>query len=81
MSIDTEGSELNVLKNFNFLKHSPKILVVEYLDLTLPKLEIKNLNIENIFKSEIYKLITSKNYKFVNWLHSDLVFAHKNFSD
>ena len=81
MSIDTEGSELNVLKNFNFQKYAPKILVVEYLDLTLPKLEIKNLNIENIFKSEIFKLIISKNYKFVNWLHSDLVFAHEDFKD
>ena len=62
MSVDVEGSELNVLKNFNFLNYSPKILVVEYLDLTLSKLEIKNLNIENILKSEIYKLITSNNY-------------------
>ena len=34
MTIDTEGSELNVLKNFNFQKYAPKILVVEYLDLT-----------------------------------------------
>ena len=81
MSIDVEGSELNVLKNFNFLKYSPKILIVEYLDLTLPKLEIKNLNIENVMKSEVYKLIISKNYTFINWLHSDLVFAHKDFKD
>ena len=35
MSVDVEGSELNVLKNFNFLKYSPKIIVVEYLDITL----------------------------------------------
>ena len=69
MSVDVEGSELNVLKNFNFLKYSPKIIVVEYLDITLPKLEIKNLNIENVLKSEIYKLIISKNYTLVNWLH------------
>ena len=81
MSVDVEGSELNVLKNFNFLKYSPKIIVVEYLDITLPKLEIKNLNIENVLKSEIYKLIISKNYTFVNWIHSDLVFAHKDFKD
>ena len=81
MSVDVEGSELNVLKNFNFLKYSPKILVVECLDLKLSKLEIKNLNIEYVLKSEIYKLIISKNYTFVNWIHSDLVFAHKDFKD
>ena len=81
MSIDVEGSELNALKNFNLLKYSPKILVVECLDLKLSKLEIKNLNIEYVLKSEIYKLIISKNYTFVNWLHSDLVFAHKDFKD
>ena len=81
ISIDVEGSELNVLKNFNFLKYSPKILVVEYLDLKLPHLEIKNLDIENVLKSEVYKFIISKNYTLINWLHSDLVFAHKSFKD
>jgi len=81
MSIDVEGSELNVLKNFDFIKYSPKILVVEYLDLKLSQLEIKNLNIENVLKSKIYKFIISKNYTLVNWLHSDLVFANNDFKD
>ena len=57
LSIDVEGSELAILKNFDFTKYSPKVIVVEYLDLSLKKLEIKNLNIDNIIKSEIYKLI------------------------
>lgn len=81
LSIDVEGSELAVLKNFNFTKYCPKVIVVEYLDLSLSKLEIKNLNIENVLKSEIYKLIVSKNYTMVNWLHSDLVFLNKDFKD
>ena len=81
LSIDVEGSELSVLKNFNFTKYCPKVIVIEYLDLSLSKLEIKNLNIENVLKSEIYKLVVSKNYTLVNWLHSDLVFAHKDFKD
>ena len=56
LSIDVEGSELSILKNFDFKKYSPKVIVVEYLDLSLKKLEIKNLNIENIIKSEIINL-------------------------
>tara|TARA_A100001234_G_C12626450_1_gene386329 strand:+ start:324 stop:1022 length:699 start_codon:yes stop_codon:yes gene_type:complete len=81
LSIDVEGSELAILKNFDFTKYSPKVIVVEYLDLSLKKLEIKNLNIDNIIKSEIYKLIKSNNYTLVNILHSDLVFINNNFRD
>ena len=81
LSVDVEGSELAILKNFDFIKYSPKVIVVEYLDLSLKKLEIKNLNINNIIKSEIYKLLKSKNYTLANILHSDLVFINNNFRD
>ena len=30
MSVDTEGSELLILKNFNFEKYAPKIVTVEH---------------------------------------------------
>jgi hypothetical protein len=81
LTIDVEGSELLVLENFNFSKYKPKIIVVEYLDLSLNKLEIKNLNITSAIKSGIYKLIISHNYTLVNMLHSDLVFANNDFRD
>ena len=81
LTIDVEGSELPILKNFNFNKYSPKVIVVEYLDLSLKKLEIKNLNIDNIIKSDIYKIIISNNYTLANVLHSDLVFIHNDFKD
>ena len=81
LSIDVEGSEIAILKNFNFRKYSPKVIVVEFLDLSLKKLEIKNLNINNIIKSEIYKLIESNNYTLANILHSDLVFIQNSFRD
>ena len=81
LSVDVEGSELAILKNFDFIKYSPKVIVVEYLDLSLKKLEIKNLNVNNIIKSEIYKLIISNNYTLANILHSDLVFINNNFRD
>ena len=81
LSIDVEGSEIAILKNFNFRKYSPKVIVVEFLDLSLKKLEIKNLNINNILKSEIYKLVVSNNYTLANILHSDLVFIQNSFRD
>ena len=81
LSIDVEGNEMKVLKDFNFFKFSPKVIVVEFLDLNLKKLEIKNLNIENVIKSDLYKLIISKNYTLSNWLHSDLVFISNSFKD
>ena len=81
LSVDVEGSELSILKNFDFKKYSPKVIVVEYLDLSLKKLEIKNLNINNILKSDIYKLIISNNYTLANVLHSDLVFIQNKFRD
>ena len=81
LTVDVEGSELSILKNFDFKKYLPKVIVVEYLDLSLKKLEIKNLNINNIIKSDIYKLIISNNYTLANVLHSDLVFIQNNFKD
>jgi len=81
LTIDIEGSEFLALKDFNFDKYDPKVIVVEYLDLTLPALEIKNLNINSTLNSNIYKLIVSKNYTLVNMLHSDLVFVNNKFRD
>ena len=81
LSIDIEGSEFLALKNFDFNKYNPKVIVVEHLDLSLPALEIKNLNINSAINSDIYKLIVSKNYTLANMLHSDLVFVNNKFRD
>ena len=81
LSIDVEGHELQVLKGFDITKFSPKVIVVEYLDLNISKLEIKNLNIKDILNTEIYKYLVSKNYVLVNCIYSDLVFVNKNFRD
>ena len=79
LSIDVEGNELNVIKGLNLKKYSPKIVVIEFLDLSLKTIEIKNFNIQNIINSEIYKYMVSNDYSLVNWVHSDLVFAHDTF--
>jgi len=81
LSIDVEGHELEVLKGFDLNKFSPKVIVVEYLDLNVSKLEIKNLNIEHIINTKIYRYLISKNYILVNSIYSDLVFVNKNFRD
>ena len=81
LSIDVEGHELEVLKGIDLNKFSPKVIVIEYLDLNVSKLEIKNLNIENILNTEIYKYLTSRNYILVNSIYSDLVFVNKKFRD
>jgi len=81
MSVDVEGHELDVLKGFDLDKYEPKILVVEYLDLSISQIEIKNLNIENVLNSELYKYISSRGYILSNCLYSDLVFIKNSFRD
>ena len=81
LSIDVEGHELPVLEGLDFNKYSPNVIVVEYLDLNVSKLEIKNLNIENVINSEIYKFLTLKKYILVNSIYSDLIFIKSDFRD
>ena len=72
---------MEVVKAFNLKKYKPNVVVIEYLDLSAKKLEIKNLNINNVLKSEVYNYMVSQNYTLVNWLHSDLVFINNLFRD
>jgi len=81
LSIDVEGHELEVLKGFDFKKYSPKIIVIEYLDLSLNKLEIINFNLQNVLSSPLYQYVIDNNYTLVNWIHSDLVFVSNNYRD
>ena len=81
LSIDVEGHELNVLEGLDFNFYSPNVIVVEFLDLSLPKLEIKNQNIDNLFNTDLYKFLISKNYILVNYIYADLIFVKKDFRD
>ena len=81
MNLDVEGFELKVLNGFDIQKYKPKVISVEYLDLKMKKLEFKNNNIENLLDSELYKYFKTNDYTFVNWLHGDLIFIHKDFRD
>ena len=68
-----------MLNGFNINHYQPDVIVVEYLDLSIDKLEIKNLNINNVLNSELYNYMINKNYSLVNWLHSDLIFINNEF--
>jgi len=54
MTIDVEGSELTVLKSNDWEKYLPDVLLVEFIDIDL----------EDIFKTDVHKYLTSLSYKF-----------------
>jgi FkbM family methyltransferase len=81
MNIDVEGHENQVLKGFNINKYKPSVISIEYLDLSMKKLEFKNNDINNLLNSDLYKYFIQNDYYFVNWLHGDLIFVHKDFRD
>ena len=81
MNIDVEGHEEKILKGFDIQKYKPNVVSIEYLDLKMKKLEFKNNDIKNLMNSILYKYFLNNDYYFVNWLHGDLIFIHKDFRD
>ena len=81
MNIDVEGYEEQVLKGFNINKFKPYVISIEYLDLKMDKLELTNNDINNLLNSNLYQFFIKNNYYFVNWLHGDLIFVHKDLRD
>ena len=79
MNIDVEGYEEKVLSGFDINRYKPNVISVEFLDLKMNELEIKNNNIDRLIDSNLYKYFTNNDYYFVNWLHGDLIFVHKDF--
>ena len=81
LSVDVEGHELQVFEGLDFNTFGPDVIIVEYLDLNVRKLEIKNLSIDNIINSDVYKFLILKKYILVNCIYSDLIFIKKNFKN
>ena len=75
LSIDVEGHEMYILNGLDLQKYYPNIVVVEFLDLEIKKLELVNQNLNSVTNSKIYRHMISNKYHLVNWLHSDLIFA------
>lgn len=81
LNIDVEGHELNVLKGFDIDFFKPSVICVEFLDTSMNKMEFKNIKLDNILNSEIYKFLINHKYHLVNMNHSDLIFVHDEFRD
>lgn len=58
INMDIEGLELKILKSFNFEKYAPDYFLIEELDY------INNDFVES-FNSEIFKLLSSKDYQVI----------------
>ena len=68
MSIDTEGSEYDILKDFNFEKYTFKIITVEH-NFTKNREKIKNL-----LESKGYVRVYEKFSKWDDWYIYDEIF-------
>ena len=79
LSIDIENHEYEALKNFKFKKYNIDCIVIEILNTSTREIETQNQNLDFILKSKIFKLLKKNNYKFINWVNSDLVFVNKKF--
>ncbi len=76
LSIDVEGTEIDVLQGLNFKKYKPKLVVLEFINSNVS--EYYNLKIDDILNSSINKYMVNQNYKLVNWIHDDLVYIPNN---
>ena len=81
MNLDVEGHEMDIFKAFDLSLYKPSIISVEFLDLDMKYLEFKNNNLQRIVNSDLYKHLLNNKYHFVNWLHGDLIFVHREFRD
>ena len=76
LSIDTEGSELDVLNTIDFKIFRPKLICVEYI-YGGRILELTKQDLDILVNSELYKFFIFNNYKLINWLNQDLFFFDK----
>ena len=76
LSIDVEGSEIDVLQGLDFNKYRPKLVVLEFIDRSFK--EYYDLKLEIILKSKLNEFMENKNYKLINWIHDDLVYIPNN---
>ena len=67
------------LKNFNFSTYNIDLIVTETNDTNIKSLETYNLSLDNIMKTDLYKLLIKNNYKLINWVNADLIFIKNNY--
>ena len=70
LNIDVEGHEIDVLKGINFKHIRPKIITIE----------IHVEKTEQIFKTEIYKLLKKNNYELISQYYQTSFFKSNEFN-
>ena len=70
LNIDVEGHEIDVLKGINFKNIRPKIITIE----------IHVEKTEQIFKTEIYKLLKKNNYELISQYYQTSFFKSDEFN-
>ena len=70
LNIDVEGHEIDVLKGINFKNIRPKIITIE----------IHVEKTEQIFKTEIYKLLKKNNYELISQYYQTYFFKSNEFN-
>jgi hypothetical protein len=65
LSIDVEGTEVEVWKTFDYHKHKPKVVIIEYSTFGLPD---NARHIQDLFSTLPYQLVhtTCTNFVFLN---------------
>ena len=68
LNIDVEGHEIEVLKGINFKNIRPKIITIE----------IHVEKTEQIFETEIYKMLKKNNFELISHYYHTSFFKHKD---
>ncbi len=67
LSVDVEGHEVPVLKSLDYERYSPRVICVETW----------HTHIQAVLQSELYKLLTDRDYVLTNWIRLNLIFQHE----
>lgn len=72
LTIDVEGYDYNALLSLNIDKYKPKLILIE---------DTSKKDIQSIIRTDIYKFLTTKNYRMANWAGHTLFFISKEGCD
>jgi hypothetical protein len=79
MSIDVEGTELDVIKHNNWEKYRPTVLLIEIFNENSNKKRDMWISPEQLVKNPIHKYICKQGYRFVAKSISSAIYVDKKF--
>jgi len=69
MTVDVEGAEMTVLRSNNWERYTPDVLLVEIID----------INIEGVFKTEVHRFLTERSYQLFAKTGNTLFYKQQGF--